>query len=136
MAFPLLVRKMVPAEVPMVLSNWKHTLNVKRRDFYGPHHALIERDFWHLANYVIEKITLPSAEVFIGCHESEPDTPCCWIAVRSIGEDACEVLESYARQIVSKDPELAANLERELRSRLPYKRVETRNLNLFLELKR
>ena len=120
----------------MVLSNWKNTLNAKRKEHYGPHHALVERDFWFLANYVIERITLPSVEVFVGCHENEPETPCCWIAVRRTSEDSCEVLETYARQIIGRDPELAASLERELRSRLPYKRMEARALNMFLELKR
>lgn len=136
MSFPLLIRKMAPSETAMVLSNWKHAIRERRHEHYGPHHALVDRDFWCLANYVIDRITFPSCQVFVGCHEKEPETPCCWIAVRGSGEDGCEILEMYARRIVRDDPELAASLERELRSRLPYKRVEQRNLNLFLELQR
>lgn len=131
MTLPLLVREMAPSELPMVLSNWKKELRHERhRRGWG--RGLEERDFWCLVNHVIDRITLPSSSIFVGCHEDEPETPCCWAARR--GE---EILFLYARQSVGHDAELAATLERSLLSHpLLAGSERIRAFNPFLELRR
>lgn len=130
MGLPLVVRAMSASETSFVLSTWKKELRDHRGSF-GWGKGLEERDFWALVNYVIDKITMPSCSVFVGCHEAEEDTPVCWVAVRK-----SEVLFSYARRSVLKNPELAASLERELLARLPWPAAKVKTFNPFLELRR
>ncbi len=141
----LTVRDVLPAEIGMVCGNWKNELAEYRNDRNaGPGRGwcrgLNERDFWCLVNRVVDRITVPSCEIFVGCHESDVDTPICWVAVRRIdGLMLFEVMYLYARKLVRKDPELAASLERALLSEVAKTRplaVERRPFNPFLELRR
>ena len=114
----------------MVLSNWKHEL-LGKRTTEGWGRGMTERDYYCLVNHVLDNVTLPSCEIFVGCHEDEPATPCCWVAVRD-----SEILFMYARKRFAEDPELAASLERTLLARLPMKAIKIRSFNPFLELRR
>jgi hypothetical protein len=99
MSLPILIRGMLPAERSMVLSDWKKGLWDSRPDWGR---ALHSDEWWALVNHVIDTISLPSAEVWMACHESEPDVPLCWVAVRDGG-----FLHMHARISVSAEPELA-----------------------------
>lgn len=136
MNLPLIIRLMRPAEEGMVLSDWKKDLADARLTPNGPHCALREWEFWALANHVVDKVTFPTAMVYMGCHADEPDVSCCWIAIRPNGESAFDVLHSYARRSIRQDPELAASIERELRKYLQVPFAPVPALNLFKELKR
>jgi hypothetical protein len=147
MSLPFDLRPMAPEERSLVLSDWKKDLEHRRRDGYGPHQSLLKRDFWCLANFVVDKITFPSAEIIMGCYETTPETPLFWIALRSPDVNSPtyptselpmrEVLHIRACKSIGDDAALAASLERELLSRLSVKyRIERRHYNLFTELRR
>lgn len=127
MTFPLLVRPVIPAERNMVLADWKRDL----WDGQKKSGRLTAGEFWCLADHVIDRITFPSSEVFVGCHESEPSVPLCWAALR--GPD---LIHLHARGAIFNDPEVAAAVERELRSRLPRPVTHVGHLDLFQELRR
>lgn len=133
----MVVRKMDASECAMCLSNWKKEL-WETRNRRGWSRMIQERDFWCLVNHALDRITLPSCEVFVGCHESDVETPICWVAVRRIvGLSTYEVVYLYARKSLREEPELAAGLERELLSKLDRPiAVERRPYNAFLELRR
>ena len=135
--YGLTVRTMQERELPMVLSNWKKELLEVQR---GWKRSLEDRDFWCLVNHTIDRITLPSCTVYVGCHEAAPETPMCWVAVRRVkGLQIYEIVYLYARKSVRRDPELAASLERALLSTVEHYvplAVERRPFNPFLELRR
>ncbi len=134
----LFVRKMATTETKMVLANWKGSMVEAFRR--SPVRKLREWEFWALANHVIDKITLPSCTVFVGCAPAELLTPLCWAAVRKRknGEDY-EVVYLYARNRVKADDALAASVQRELLANvskaLPIT-GEPVTFNLFKELAR
>jgi hypothetical protein len=132
-------RSMLDSERGMVLANWKHELAAQRLDRKWSR-GLTERDFWCLVNHAVDRITLPSCEVFVGVHANDPETPVCWAAVRRIPVLLQhEIVFSYARESVRNDPELAVTLERALLSEIQQHRplaVERRAYNPFLELRR
>jgi hypothetical protein len=130
MTFPLEIRRIAANEVAMVLSDWKKDIDDGRRETYGPLSGLVDRDFWSITNYVIDKITFPTSTIYIGVHPDAPDTPVCWAAVRD-----SKLLHVRARRRVLKDPELAVVVQKELLSRLPEPAEQVR-LNLFMELRR
>lgn len=141
----LKVRERTPDEFGMVCSNWKDELFEHRNDRNaGPGRGwcrgLNERDFWCLVNHVIDRITVSSCKVFVGCHEKDPDTPICWVAIRRIeGLVLFEVMYLYARKLIREDPELAAGLERALLSevnKIHPLAAERRSFNPFKELRR
>lgn len=136
----LKVRAMHESETAMVLSNWKKELFEHRRE-RGWSRNIEERDYWCLVNHVVDRITLPSCLVFIGCHTIDLETPICWVAARRIqGLQTHEVVYLYARKSVREDPELAASLERVLLHEVDVSgyplAVERRPYNPFLELRR
>jgi hypothetical protein len=120
-------------------ANWKKDL-LDRRAERGWSRGLEDRDYWCLVNHVIDRITLPSCIVFVGCHEKDIDTPMCWAAVRRIpGLLAHEVVYLYARKSLWEEPELAASLERAVLSAIEALHplvTERRPYNPFLELRR
>jgi hypothetical protein len=136
---PLLVRRLAPSEHSFVLASWKTELfemRYKHRWSKG-----LETDcFWALANYVIDKITFPSCDTFVGCAPAEPGTPLCWVAVRKVpGLSQFDLVFMHARSSVRADKPLAAVLETTLLSEVQKTRplvYQRRNLNLFHELKR
>lgn len=134
---PLVVRLMANSEISMVLSDWKKELFRERKN-RGWGKGLEDRDYWALINHVLDRITLPSCAIYIGVHEKEPSTPCCWAAVRSLPPHtgSFEILFLYARQSIGHDPELAAALERSLLEKLPSGAERLRSFNPFLELRR
>lgn len=153
MSLPLIVRPMRASETNIVLSAWKNQLydlvfdprsHTARRSAPAWGKGLRIDHFWTLINYVIDKITLPSCLVFVGCHEDEVSTPICWVVVRSIGgvsmeESLCEVLYSDASLRILKDPALAATLERELLSNVARSHISVasrRPFDPFVEMKR
>jgi hypothetical protein len=137
MTIGLVVRPAAPTELEMVLSNWKQEI-WKTRHIRGWCRGLQERDYWCLMNHVLDRITVPSCELFVGCHQNDLETPICWIAIRKIPAlTTWTVVYLYARQSLRKEPELAASLERELLSSLDVPiAVERRQFNAFLELRR
>jgi hypothetical protein len=137
MSLGLVVRRVTTDEMSMVLSNWKKELwDTRNKASWS--RVLQERDFWCLANHVLDRITVPSCDIFVGCHPSDTETPICWVAIRKIPAlTSWSVVYLYARQSLQKEPELAASLERELLSKLEVPiAVERRHMNLFLELRR
>ncbi len=139
MSFPLLVRKMNASETNIVLAGWKNRLYEQRfRSRWG--RGLEEDYFWLLVNHVIDKITVPSSDVLVGCAETEPGTPICWVVLRKItGLSTFDVLYVDARREILKDPKLAAALERELLAEVTKQRPlasERRTFIPFQELKR
>lgn len=116
---------MRPAERSMVLSDWKKSLWDERP---GWGRALHSDEWWALVNYVIDRISLPSAAVWMACHVDEPDVPLCWAAVRD-----WVFLYLHARPSVRMEPELAAFIELSLRSHV---HGESKPFNPFHELKR
>lgn len=108
MSLALFVRPMAAHETAMVLAMWKADLRFQdKSDKRSWGNRLRNGEFWALVNHVVDRITLPSAAVYVGCHPDEPETPVCWAAVREN-----EVLHLYARESVRKDPELAAAMQR------------------------
>jgi hypothetical protein len=132
---PLEVRLMEPSELVMVLANWKAELFDMRekRDEHGrcPHSwgRLRAGDFWRLVNFVLEKITLPSCEVYVGVHRDNTETPMCWAAVRH-----GELLFTYYRKGLNEDPELRGMLEELFLTVLPVVAIHVRDFNPFREL--
>lgn len=123
----------------MVLANWKEDLYHSRiATRWG--RELGARDFWCLANHVIDRITYPSCEIWIGCHVDEPETPICWVATRRIPAlQQHAIVYLYARQQLREDPELAIMLERTLLYEVSQHRplaAERRRFNPYLELDR
>ncbi len=113
---PIVVRRMSAGEMPMVLSNWKMQLSDEKYRFrWGK--RLDGDNFWPLVNYVIDKITLPSCEVYVACYRTELTTPLCWVAIRQMPKlPTFEVVYLYARREIRNDAPLAAALETELLS--------------------
>jgi hypothetical protein len=97
---------MQASELNMVLSNWKRDLYVCNAPWRS---RMRGEDFWDLVNFVIDKLTVPSCQIFIAVHIDEPTVPIAWIATR----DRTAVY-LYAVGSLRKDPELAAALQREL----------------------
>lgn len=129
------VRRMLPSEESFVLSTWKHALRDTRRlQDWGM--GLRDSNYWLLANFVIDKITLPSCEVWMGCHPSRPETSECWIAIRETPE-GWRILHEYARAALKSDPELAAALRTALVSKLEETRgfAPAESFNPYKELK-
>jgi hypothetical protein len=130
---------MSASERQFVLASWKHDLNERRaREVWGK--GLRQADFWLLVNHVLDFITLPTSEVWMGCHPSHPETPECWMAIRrSKGLSDWQILYAYARVPIRSDPELGAALHRELVSFLSAERhfpsSEPIAFNPFKELK-
>lgn len=108
----------------MVLSDWKKDLWDARPDWGRSLHS---DEWWALVNHVIDHVTFPSADVWTGCHQSEPTVPLCWLAVRGV-----QLLHKHARISVSEHPELAARLERELTE---HTACISAPFNPFMELK-
>lgn len=113
MSLPLLVRPMAPSETNLVLAAWKTRLYADRfrwrwgRQLDGEH-------FWLLVNHVLDRLTLPSSQVLVGCYETEQNTPICWMAVRRRkSQPLHDVLYADARPAIRDDLPLAAALERE-----------------------
>ncbi len=134
MSLPLLVRTMQAGEIPMVLANWKANIRLQdKNDRRTWGRGLTPSEFWTLVDYAMTRITLPSSVVFVGCHESEPDTPLCWAAVREN-----RMLHIYARESVRSDPEFAAEMERAFVNSIEERvgRVERAGYNPFEELQR
>jgi hypothetical protein len=134
----LVVRPIRAGEINLVLAAWKNQL-FHTRDRARWSLKLPIDYFWMLINHVIDKITIPSSLVFVGCHESELETPICWAVVRRIDRGTYEVLYTDARESIHDSPQLSATLERELLSQIHAKRPLAQNCrtyNPFLELKR
>ena len=134
----LTVRRMLDTEQSMVLSNWKREL-YEFRHIMNWGGGLKDRDFWRLINHVLDRFTLPSCEVFMGCHESDVETPLCWVALRRIpGLQVHEEVYLYARKSVRQDPELAAGLQRDVRGAIEAQGLslakERRPYNPYLEI--
>lgn len=132
MPLPLVVRPLRASETNLVLAAWKNQLYEARlRTRWG--RDLPTDCFWALVNHVIDKITLPSSTLLVGCHV-DVDTPMCWAVVRDF-----EVLYIDARPEIRKDPALAVALERQLlhevRQVIPIA-PGNRSYNPFMELKR
>lgn len=122
---PLVIRALRPEERSMILSDWKKDL-WEARPAWGQ--SLRSDEWWALVNHVIDRITLPSAAVWIGCHRDEPIVPLCWAAARDGA-----FLHMHARVSVHEQPDLAARLEQEL---LAHAQGRPAVFNPFLELKR
>ena len=138
MSLPLSVRTMAPSELPLVRTAWKMMLRDQRhRERWG--HGLDGGCFWDLINHVIDRITLPSCGIYVGCTFSEPNTPLCWAAVRCRIENAYDLLYIDARPNIRKDPVLAAALQRKLCEGITETfghGLETVPFNPFQELRR
>jgi hypothetical protein len=121
---------MQPAETNMVLSDWKKELFDQRANFPWLK-PLRKSDLWDLLNHVLDRITLPSSKVVVGCHESSEDVPLCWAAIRD-----GELLMMYARQSLRRDAELACAIEKEFRAYIVPVTDHREHFNPFEELKR
>lgn len=121
----LLIRLMRSHERALVLSDWKRGL-WDARPAWGK--ALPSTEWWALVNFVLDHVTLPSADVWMACHRSEEDVPIAWLAAREDG-----ILFAHATRKVHEDPKLAAYIESSLRR---HAGVEAVDWNPFLELKR
>lgn len=139
MTLDLLVRPMTADEVPMVLSNWKRELG-EYRHIYRWSSGLKPDDFWSLLNFVIDRLTLPSCVVFMGCHPSEPKVPINWVAIRKRpGLSNYDVVYQYVRLGPREDPELAQSLYDSLIEKLCATHTlekKKRPFNPFNELRR
>jgi hypothetical protein len=133
----ILVREMNRSELSLVLSSWKMQLADDRFRFrWG--RRLDGESYWPLVNHVIDRITLPSCKVFVGCSPPEPDAPLGWVAIRP-AKEAHEVVFMYARHEIRKQPEVAAALERGLLSevdKLCPLMTQRNPFNPFQELRR
>lgn len=129
MSLPLIVRPMVDGEAPMVLSAWKNDLYDSEYISRRLNKALTRRDFWNLVNHVVDRVSFPSAKVWVGCAESEPEVVLCWAAVRNR-----ILLHSYAKRSLREDPSLSFTLQQELFSRVDNPKEQP--FNLFEELRR
>lgn len=130
-------RPMLEDERPFVLATWKKELNTYRLNTsWGA--GLGAREYWKLANHILDKVTLPSCEVWMGCHPDDDHTPLCWLAIRRVpGRTEYAFLWSYGRRSLHKDPELAYMIEQTLLHEVRAKRplLETRQpFSLFNEL--
>ncbi len=139
MTLPLAVRSLRDSERNMCLANWKKDLSEARA--WGSWGAgLGQRNYWCLINHVLDRITLPSCDVWVGCHTNDPETPICWVATRRIeGLQLHAIVYLYVRQQLRDDPELAITLERALLSEVETHHplaTERRPYNPFLELDR
>lgn len=133
----ILVRRLTSSEHAWVLASWKAQLSYERKEErWG--NGLDRQSFWDLVNYVVDRVSMPSCEVFVASSETEPTTPLCWVAIRKVpGLSTFDVVFSYARLEIRKDPELAATLERALLSEVQKERPlepERRKFNPFREL--
>lgn len=110
MSLALHVRKLAVHELTFVRATWKNDLGSgPGRDWAA---GLSSERFWLLVNHVIDKVTLPSCEVFVGCHPDSPDTPLCWVAIRRIeGLSTYAVVYLYARQRFMRHPDVAASMQ-------------------------
>lgn len=109
----LLVRPMLREEASMVLSDWKKEIVEQRRSQAWSSGILVS-DLWRLLNHVLDQHTLPTCKVVVGCHPTDSSVPLCWAAIRKD-----DVLMTYVRRGIRKDPELSYSLEREFLRQLP-----------------
>lgn len=128
MTLPILIREMLPEENSMVLSDWKKGLWDARPDWGR---ALQSDEWWALINHVIDRVSLPSCAVWMACHRDEPTVPLCWVAVRDGA-----FLHMHARSSVHREPELAAEIERDLLAHDAVGAQGRLSFNPYLELKR
>lgn len=156
---PLVIRAMAPHELVMVLANWKSDIERRYVECFRHRFELppdkcthaecshptktealaqwglgMNRDeFWALVNHAVERISLPSSVVYIGCHPGEDQTPLCWASVRE-----GQILHLYARKSIREEPELAATMEREFLSMIEERIGPTvrAHYNPFQELRR
>lgn len=129
-ALPLVVRGPTDGEITMVLANWKRELFEERvHRAWG--RGLRDQDYWRLVNHILDRITLPSARIFIGAHPENEGTPMIWIAVR----DGL-LLFSYARRSLRKDPALVERLESAMLKLIPVVACRVHDFDPFRELER
>jgi len=128
MSLPLVTRPMLPSERNMVIANWKQDLaNPGGTRAWG--NGLTTPEFWAIVDHVIEKISYPSCEFTMVCHEYVRETPMAWAATRDR-----QILHMYARTELRKDTELAAVVQKfMLESLRPREPVD---FNPIMELKR
>lgn len=121
----------------MVLSDWKRDLAARPRERrWG--RGLDTPEFWAIVDYVIERITLPSCEVWMGVAPADQDTPLCWAALRPF-PDSVDLLHAYVRRSIREDVELAATMERTFMFKLVVemgRQLARPDFNPILELKR
>ncbi len=122
---------MEPNELSMVLANWKAEMfdDKRRGDGDKVWARLRDGDLWRLLNYVLDRITIPSSQIWIGVHMDRHETPMCWAATRN-----GELLYSYYRKGLDKDPELRRMLEETFLTVLPVVAIKSRDFNPFREL--
>jgi hypothetical protein len=89
-----------------------------------------DRDFWSLVNHVIDRITLPSAKVFVGMYPGH-EVPLCWAVTRD-----GELLYTYVRKGIVNDAALAGELLKMFLGGLPVVAIKVRDFNPFRELER
>lgn len=114
MTLPLIVRPLAASEESMLLAAWKKDLYDERfRMRWG--RWLDGECFWLLVNDVLERVSLPSSHVLVGCYETEPHLPLCWMVIRAAKRvpRLHDVLYMSTRHEIHKDPPLAAALQRE-----------------------
>jgi hypothetical protein len=137
MTLPIVIRPMREHERAMVLSDWKRDLAKPHGRVWGK--GLTTKEFWAIVDHVIERVTLPSSEVWVGCHQDDPSTPCCWAATR-LSVPGLVVLHAFVRRSMEReDPELAKAIKSEFFYRLVLQhRTELVHgtFNPILELKR
>lgn len=137
---PLLVRKLEPHEHGFVVATWKRDLE-EQSERAPWRRGMTNINFWRLVNHAVDKVSIPSSSIFVGCHPEATDTPLCWIAVRKFaGLSTYETVYLYVRGRVRKDPELAANLQHrfvhEVGRIIGNVVLEMRSYNPFKELSR
>jgi hypothetical protein len=111
LSIALHVRKLASHELTFVRATWKNDLGTPApgRDWAT---GLSSTRFWLLVNHVIDKVTLPSCEVFVGCNPDFPETPLCWVAIRRLeGLSTYAVVYLYARRRFMRHPEVAATMQ-------------------------
>ena len=78
---PMIVRRAFEAENSYILGTWKETLDKKRRMAdWG--RLLRGKEYWALANLVVDTMTFPTCELWVGCHPDSPDVMAAWVATR------------------------------------------------------